>query len=786
MDWQQKRQQVELIDDEVKQLQPLLQDILGKLDQVNYVEHTHGPFEKGADFVLERLDSAIGQTYFVGVVVKAGKILSNFSDVERQIDECNQKRLIKGGTQEVRLPEVWVITSKTISQNAKDKISDKYPAKKIYFFESDWLVKMIDRHAPYWWHQLPTHIGIYLGTLNAKIVEINAQTALIKTATTEPTFIDMDVEEIDDDRYKRKGAHNRHRLVNIFEEVTLNKLSILEAPMGFGKSALARRIVTRLSEPDILKASHLLPVFQTFSAFGEGSATPVSERIRLILGDAAFAEANAAGMSFLLVLDGVDEAVADDGEWGHVVNDLVAEVRRSNNIRLLLTTRPFKALTDMESVGASAKRYQIRPLSTGKLIGFIKAMCSNIGLPKKLYHDLSRSQLFRQLPQNPIAASLLSNLISQNKQDLPSNLTELYAKSVESMLGRWDERRALSTEKLYKACERLSRHLARHMLDNELVYISKNEARQMIERFLGDRQMGVPAADVFEYLLTRSNLFGQFPETDTIFFRHRSFAEYLYALDVYELRDSHVAEKAYHPYWVNMFFFYVGLLAECPDLLKNLLRNIPRTDGERWLRLMQTANYLLAGYQSPYEVAEEGVARLLLEAADMYMAARNGTLKSNFDEMSEMRLLWTFAILCKQTLGYDFFKNALTLSLATIDDSAVEEQHKMAALFFGACVLGDLGDQCGFVYLLNRQKAEELPIPISIGIRCEVEFTGTSLQKDPVIKSFQRRLRQLLVGVKGSEIDTRRRLNELFDRPIAATRKPSITDERKHAKLRLH
>ena len=115
--------------------------------------------------------------------------------------------------------------------------------------------------------------------------------------------------------------------------------------------------------------------------------------------------------------------------------------------------------------------------------------------------------------------------MNQNKKELPSNLTELYSKSMEFMLGRWDEKRAVSSEKLYKTCERLSRYLARHMIENHLAYITTVEAKTMCSSFLKERNTGISVDEAIDYLTGRSNLFGKLDGTDTLFFRHRSFAE---------------------------------------------------------------------------------------------------------------------------------------------------------------------------------------------------------------------------------------------------------------------
>src|SRR4051812_37447232 len=126
MDRQSKAAQIQAVDDEVGVMHPLLAEIFPKLVNVTYVENTHGPNEMGADFVLERNDPAIRETYYIGVIAKTEKILQNFGELERQIKECSVRRYIRQGKQEIRLQEIWVITTKSFSQNAKIKIHDQF------------------------------------------------------------------------------------------------------------------------------------------------------------------------------------------------------------------------------------------------------------------------------------------------------------------------------------------------------------------------------------------------------------------------------------------------------------------------------------------------------------------------------------------------------------------------------------------------------------------------------------------------------------------------------------
>ena len=629
MDEKAKIERIERIDDEVGELHPLLAGLLPKLERVAYVEYTHGPHEMGADFVIERTDSSLGITDYIGIVAKTDKILQNFAEVERQIDECGHPRLIRQGKDTVRLPEVWVVTSKSVSHNAKQKISEKFSTRKVHFFDSAWLAKKVDEHAPFFWDALTSSIGIYLSNLDKRLSVISSQTALVPGQSESKISIDLDVEEVDSDRYKKNGPPKRARLVNIIEEVEKNKITLLEANMGFGKSHLARKIANHFAEVGVYKSKNLIPVFSTFKTLFDATDKDVEIYLRNIVGSQCFADARGENAAYLLVLDGVDEATSDIEKCRECLTNVVNQVRAHPHIKLLVTSRPLKLLDEVGTVATSAKRYRIRQLSIGKIINYLKQVFENHSLPNHLLRDLGKSGLFKQLPQNPIAASLLANLISQDKYELPSNLTELYAKTTELMLGRWDEKRQISTEKLFRTTERLARHIARYMLDNRLVYLSRNEIKQMVETFLSERNTGVPANEAFDYLMTRSNLFGSFDDTDVVFFRHRSFAEYLYARDAYETRDFQIDDRAFHPYWINTFFFYIGSLGECPEVLTKLVHLAPATEPARLIRMLNMDSICCLGTKHLTPLSRNHLMSFLLKLHASTQISRTERLSRN-------------------------------------------------------------------------------------------------------------------------------------------------------------
>ena len=88
-------EKLDLITREVEDLHPLLNAMLPKLPRVQDVEYHHGGDEMGADFVISRTNDTFGNTEYIGVIAKVGKIVQDFADIERQINECDLPRLFR-------------------------------------------------------------------------------------------------------------------------------------------------------------------------------------------------------------------------------------------------------------------------------------------------------------------------------------------------------------------------------------------------------------------------------------------------------------------------------------------------------------------------------------------------------------------------------------------------------------------------------------------------------------------------------------------------------------------
>lgn len=770
MDFKSKQQMIEDIKSEVSDLHPLLRSVLGHLENITSVETTHGTQEKGADFVLTRFDPALGTYSHIGVVVKKGKISNDITDVARQIDECSLPRLIEGGKKKVRLSEVWVVNTSTISSNAKDKIYDQYAKQRIEFINGEALTRLVDKHAEYFWHQVPSHLGGYLDKVGRRMDSLERESGVVGGISSQDFFIEPDIQEIEKISYLKKTSKpGKPRLVNLIEEVCLGSVSILEGDMGFGKSKVARKLVQHHCSPERYNQNKVIPIHLSFRHFYENKLTLASLIERELVN--VLPEVVGSSPHILIVLDGIDEA-ATNGKWKSVLREVITQAKADTRLRVLLTTRPLRVMDEDVDIFAGTRRFLIRPLSIPKIVQFVEKACQAISVPKKIYDDLRRSDLFKQLPQSPIAASLLSSLIAQNQNDLPSNLTELYSKSIEYMLGRWDVQKGLAPEKEYQATDRVTLLLAEYIVSNQLIWMSYDEAVEMVIDWHRKRNTGVELESLLARVFHTSGIFAIDIDDKKLSFRHRSFGEYLYAKAAKSKANLLPTEWAFQAYWVECTFFYIGMLGDCEELLKILFDKTPQDEDETWLKLLALPDYILAGYQTEYSIVEDNLYRLFVSAAILYRDVREGKTRSRLTELSEIHLLWFFQRIIRYCYNYDFLKPAISQTILKIDGSAIDGTDKVYALFFAACFAAQLEDFSGFEYIIKTYPTDKLPLPISIAI--DLETKGSKdFSKLPLVKTHEKRLRQLMLSSSkdaairrsdGSMVN--RAVNDLFDKPL--------------------
>jgi hypothetical protein len=172
------------------------------------------------------------------------------------------------------------------------------------------------------------------------------------------------------------------------------------------------------------------------------------------------------------------------------------------------------------------------------------------------------------------------------------------------------------------------------------------------------------------------------PTGNTVTFKHRTFAEYFYAKSLTKKSTLRIDNRAFQLYWTNIFFFYLGIIQDCHEELEKLVDLPPGSEQERWVKIINMASYLLAGYTTDYSVISDGISKMMVEAAELYLDTVNGKSDTPFKNLSRMANLYILQGVVRNSFAYEFFMPAIEEAALAIDSADHSDEIKRMPYFF--------------------------------------------------------------------------------------------------------
>jgi hypothetical protein len=753
----QKNERLAELKNEVKEFHPLLHDLLQHLPRVTRHEYTHDQFEKGADFILFRMDDALCDIEYVGVIAKTGKIVSDISKIREQIRECTLHRYVANGRKSIRLDEVWVITNEHISNAAQEKIHNEFAASKIKFLQHAEIVDWIDKYLPSFWKVESLPVAKYLDAVVQAIAKDNAASSLVirsaKEADLDLGFLPIET------KYRTKGYKAKpQKLVDL---VLKHKVLYLEGEAGSGKTRSIRNTITRMCSSDFHKTHKLVPFLIGYPDFYRIHGLSIEH---LMQSDAfkAVAELLDESVQVAIFIDGIDELVLRDRNIREELKTIFDSVARCDKARIILTTRPLNLGDYDEILPEKSAAYEIERMSIKQVMHMLKTACESAKISERLWGDIQESDLFKQLPRNPISTLLLAQIINDNQHDLPSNLTDVYSRYIEIMLGGWDIQKGLQSRQEYEFSLSILGDIAEYFINNDLACIGEAEALNFFQNYLGQRNTQIGAEELYKRCLSRSGIV-LLDHAQRFCFKHRSFAEFLYALKRFGEHDrAFVDGRIYNVSWRTIYFFYVGLNKDCSQLLSNMMAIKPKNTNERFWRFVNIGEYLLAGYKTPYRIVEDFLPQLFREANGLYMDIIGNRIKSPLSDMPEIFVLHFFQAVSSSCYAYRYFAKALENCVVDIlQDRILSREEQAYAVFFISTVFRALKLPNPFDGLLEDFD-KDLPFQIRLGVFYNTKdvvahstllnrnekWVKHEMKKNPELRRYAKKLHEIPVGGK--------------------------------------
>ena len=738
MKYAEKKSKINSLSNEVKEFHPVLHQLFKNMDKITNVDYTHGTNELGADFILTSIDEILCETEYIGVIVKTGNLnQSKINDVDRQIRECNIDRFVLNGKKQISLNVIWVVTNEGYTNNAQKRINNEFKTKNIKFIRDSVIIKLIDKHIPDYWVDIDIEVSDLINKVNLQIQDIDRSLSLI-TIEGNSFYIEQEILRQYENEYNAENT--RRKKLKIIDEIEENNFLLIEGGMGAGKSKLLRKICLDYSSLEKYIEFERIPILINYVDFCDKYNSSVDDFITSFL--KTYEHSELSGNNFILLIDGFDEKVSEDNKSDQL--DHIAK-QASENKKIVLTTRFLSGFIENEAEICFCKRYEIAPLSLSKTIEFLEKICKSINISQRIFEDLKKSALLKEIPRSPIAAILLAKLLKENTKDLPANMTELYSKYLELMLGRWDMDKDLEieTQKEFQIAEKIISNIAEYFIDKNVISIPESLCYDFFSNYLSERNTDLEPKQIFDKVMMRSNILSKNKVTNEIMFSHRTFAEYYYAKAKSRDNSLIIDEKAFDLYWMNICFFYIGLKQDCPVLLQNIVNIKPKNESQAWLKLINMPNYFLAGYSTPFKIVEDNLHKLMLYAAKLYLDIIRKNIESPFGFLSEISLLWWIQYMLRDSYSYDYFEKALETTTLKIDEFEEDEDTKLYALFFSSLISLELGNSEPFEFLINNHKTD-LPLNLQFGFYYEgTKLKDTSKLVKKQVKRIQRILKNL-------------------------------------------
>ena len=402
--------------------------------------------------------------------------------------------------------------------------------------------------------------------------------------------------------------------------------------------------------------------------------------------------------------------------------------------------------------------FEISPLKGQKALKLLSAVAKNVDVKHRLAEGLKGSMLMRALDGAPIAYILLGRLLAENEQELPSSLTELFQKYCELFLGRWEIDKGLRVQKEYEVLLEGLTWLAEYMIDNSLHKVAQSEVADYLKAYCKARNIPISANELLGRVCQRSGiLFSNGDES--IGFRHRAFAEYFYARGLLKKGNVKLVAEVFDPYWVNSYFFYVGMLRDCPAVITELADMHLSDESHRLMRLIQLGNFMLAAYLTPTETLTSCIKSIVRDSARLYIAACDPTYPGQLRNLPTMQLLGVFSTLFREQYGYSFFQQALSDAMLEIDDSWSKDEESAIALFLLTTAYRESGGKLRFDELIEGF-GDALPLVVKLGIGHEADRMKMLSDK---VRRMEKHLRRSVTVSPASQAF----FKSLYETPVA-------------------
>ena len=537
-----------------------------------------GSMEKGKDCLFVEINS-LQEKLFYCVQTKRGNLNMSKTASENVIEAIIQLKTALNTTfvllknKQKRKPDfVLLITSGKINDTARNHISDEIKDTRIKFQDSDDIIPLIDSKFPEFWIGIDANKIPYFKNLKEILEDIKKDISITDilsfninyTTVTDQIYIPLYLSYRTYEIIRRSGQTIRKPVIKdlSIEEVFNLKESLLLilGEAGTGKSTALKRLAYILCNQKIGENSTLyIPILLRsidIIKHNKNLVTQCIEETQKIIGSnsASFTTEDLEKGNVIVLIDALDE-LTDEIERKKILQLINDFNNKFPDCKIILTSRNYTYLKQFNELNEFKElRLSYFNLSQAKKM-VEKLIKSNSLSVENSQEIIRRLKSIHGIDLTPLLITVFVASSDFSKKDIPANITELFKKYTEMMLGRWDRNKGLNQQFHAPLKDFLLSKIAYEMHIRNAIGIKEEECIKIMKEELKARNIKNTNIDqLINESLRRSGLF-KFID-DMVEFRHLLLQEFFAGRGIpsVELIPNYIKNQ----WWQRAIVFYFG------------------------------------------------------------------------------------------------------------------------------------------------------------------------------------------------------------------------------------
>lgn len=556
-----------------------------------------GMDEEGKDtiFVGEEL---LGYKVVYAIQTKKGNInltrKANESLIEAktQLLTALQTPVVFTATKENVLPTYAILAaSGKINSRARTFIVENLKQPHIRFIDIDDLIPEIDKVFPELWLGIDSDIFPYLkrlkniltfGAEEYALLDLSGSGAGI-SAISDDMFVKLYLNRPTFKVVKKEGVVTREPKLEEFPATSLLKRKerhfLILGEAGSGKSTILRRLAYVMAEDAMASGEQInLPILLRAPDISRSHEKLLdictAQTSKLTLSNTpAFTVNDLRKGNVTIFIDALDEVPDDDRR--KVIERVLSFRQLYPLCKIVLTSRDYSFIQEIEELRSFAS-FRLSPIDWRQTTSIIKKLHHGKKLKKEMLQEyLRRLQNVHGIELNPLLVTVFVATSDYSRKDIPANITELFKKYTEMMLGRWDLTKGINQQYLAPLKDFLLKKLAFEMHRRKLTRISETECTEIFAEELKSRGRSADVELLLEEIY-RSGLFRFI--NHSIEFRHHLLQEFFAGRGIpnTELLQTLVSD----PWWQRSILFHFGERPDDHQSLESVIRDFTSITSE--------------------------------------------------------------------------------------------------------------------------------------------------------------------------------------------------------------